>query len=197
MGEGSFNIELLTRRLGLKNIRELPLVRALTPVILAGDARDLVPSLEPATAWAGSSIAQVALERCAFQLRSLAAGGTVVTRLVWAGVSFGASPLFTRWRIDLDGADPLAADPLAGAAPEIFNTGPTPVASVLTVGTSTVALGTNIVHDSLGGPTRLLLEDIFLPHGSLMTLTFQSINVGAVLSIHWREIAAADLTPTG
>lgn len=184
-----FNFQGIIRRLGLKNIDELPIVRAITPVLQVGDGSNLVNPLRGAEAWFGQELAPVVGENAAFQIRAL-------TRDLVCTIYFGSDAgFFVHFRIDDTGGDILSADPLV-PFPIVANqnVGPIPTTSLLFGGTTTVAPG--ILTPALPCQTGVgRVDDLFIPIGHVLTFSHDDFNSLFVYSIHWKEFVAPDLIP--
>lgn len=196
MAEQSFNFQELVRQLGLKNVDELPVIRALTPVINVGDAADITSAMLPRAAFAGGQVGAVAAERASLQIRSLGSGGIVV--LEWR---IGAATQVD-FRIDRDGTDPLAVDPIVGGLEENNNFGFGDAQATVNIGTSTVAVPNGAVLRPVGGDalrlgTADLRQEMFIPPGGLLTIQNSTVNVTGYFYIAWRELVAPALTPAG
>jgi hypothetical protein len=169
----------------------MPVVEAVTPALIVGDASALTAQLEPPTAWMGATVAPVVAEFGVFQIRSLSRGGSGIAV---EGVESGTGGANQRFQIDLDGVDPLAA-PLAGVAvPQ--NTGPTPIQSTGRFGTTVTILGVDrpaFSRDSANTVTN----PIFLPHGALLTWQCTQNNIEALFTFKVIEFPSAHLSPTG
>lgn len=190
MAEGAFNIAQLARRLGLKNIRELPLVRSIQPVILAGDASELVPSLIPPTAWVGAEILPVIGEHGAVQVQAVQRGGCWVTIQAGSDVSI-------QWNWRLAAGDILAADPLGFTGVGVFNVGPEPIVAVFRQGTTIVAPSSFSMVLFSEASQSVRVDEIFVPTGQTLTFSSDDINKLVGVTLRIRELAAGDLTPTG
>jgi len=197
MPEGSLNIGELARQAGLKNVRDLPVIQSIQPVITGPDASGIMPPLLPPEMWVGGAEGIEALERPAFQIRSLGPGGCFIDEmhLHLIGDLNGA-----RFQIALDGVDPLLA-PLAGLAlvPQNFGVGTVRTTVIMGV-TLTVPLA-NL--PSIGPPVAngeyayWPLKPFFLPRGSLFTLQGRDVNTHMNFAVRIRDVPAASLTPEG
>lgn len=82
MGEGQFNIADFIRRIGLKNIREMPVIESVQPVSVVGDQSGLTPRYEAPSGYFGGNVGPVAGQRAIMELTSLGLGGCVVKAFV-------------------------------------------------------------------------------------------------------------------
>ena len=195
MPQQGFNFQELVRQLGLKNVDELPVVHALTPVINVGDGSGLTSPLLPPSAFAGGVQAVVAGERASLQLLSLGVGGIILLEFRVGGATQ------TAFQLNLAGAgNPLAADTIVGGGATNNDIGFTPALSRVVIGTSTVSLDTvprRAASLFTGLSSGEWAHPMFLPHGSLFTIQNSTIAQVGYFSIIWRELPAAALTPTG
>lgn len=188
MAEGSLNIGELVRQLGLKNVRELPVTERIQPVIIVADGAPLVAPLIPPMAWSGEDNLAVVGERNAWQF--LARRDCFVRLMRIAGSDS------CRVRIDRDGTDPLAADPLSLVGP-IFNLGPTNVLSTTVFGSTTVLIAAAFADSHAFDKNVAWDVEWFLPKGSLLTLQHTSVDLQIEWSVLWTEVLSPALTPTG
>jgi len=189
----SFNFQALVRRLGLKNVDEMPIVHAIQPVILAGDGSELTSSLRTNSGWWGLEQAGVVAEHASFQMRAIGRGGLIID--VWA-----SSPVATQWGWRITGGgDILAADPLAiqnlqlGLQPE----GPEAIQVSINQGTTTVAPGNFQPTIDSVARRAVLVGPIFISTGQILTFQNDDTNTAANFTVHIREVASSQLTPEG
>lgn len=197
MAEGSFNIAAVIKRLGLKRVNRLDFVEAIQPVVSVGNAEQHAPWLQPAEAFFGGSEPTSATRRGTMQVRSLGLGGIFVVEMRF---HFQATLNGSAFRIDLDGVDPIAADPLLNPrAGENLNPDD-PVLSIVTTGLSNTTIGSGLpkigVGQAGGEPAAFNIE-FYLPHGALLTYQCRDLNVASEFFVRIRELPAADLTPLG
>jgi len=191
--EQGFNFQELARQLGLKNIDEMPVVRALTPSVTFADASQIGPPMLPPSAWAGGVIGITAGERANLQLLVVGSGGAFV-EFFHSGGSIQVG-----FDVSRDGLDPLAVDPLPTAGIVKHETGFGTTASVVRIGTSTVALTpttspvffTAVSFAEWGGP------GFFVPSGGIFTFNNNALATVGYFAIRWREVPAPALTPSG
>lgn len=189
-----FNFQALVRRLGMKNVDELPVVHAITPTLIVGDAvaQGLVNPLRGAEAWFGNEQAPIAAEHGAFQIRAL-------TRDIVATIYYGSDvAAFYHFRIDPGAGSILAADPLVtlpvGTA--VQTSGPIPTTAILSIGTTTVAPATlTPTFAGATGTPASPIPDVFIPIGSQLTFSIDDVNTLFLFSIHWKEFVSPDLQP--
>lgn len=184
MGNGTFNLEALYRRLGIKNPQ--PDVREFVqPVITVGDFRDLTPRLVAPTYFGGGSIAAELLEFSIIQITSRAKGGTLL--LNWSTGVFpllagirttpvaGLTAVADRGPLSFEASAVLVeegtavADPLPGDHPEI-----------------NVALRSN-------WPGTF---DFFIPPGRFLVIASGVVNTAIpAWAVVLRDVPAAELPP--
>lgn len=194
MAQQAFNFQALVRRLGLKNVDELPIVQAIQPVILAGDGSELSSTLRTNSAWWGREEPAVVGENFAFQMRAIGRGGLIID--IWA-----SSPVDTQWgfRIDQDGGDPLAADPLGFQNLQIGvqQEGPEDILVSINQGTTTVAPGSFQPTIDSVARRAVRIGPIFIQTAAQLTFSNDDFNTFANVTVHIREVASANLTPEG
>ena len=196
MGEGSFNVQEIARQLGLKDIRELPIIRAIQLTIPASDSSTLGPPLLAPEAWFGGLRVAVAAQRGGIQVHSLGAGGCWITEVHFKV----ASSSIQGFRFTIEENNPLAGDPLAIALAG-QQMGPTDVLSTVNIGVTTTPFGSDEVP-TLGagvanGTQEALVKEFFVPRGRFFTLVATDVLKQVEFAIRVRDVPAAALTPTG
>lgn len=191
MAQQNFNFQELARQLGLKNVSELPIVEAITPTIVIGAAEQIGPPLLPASAFTGAAQSAGGGRFATIQLRVLASGGAFVT-----GFHSGGT-IQSFFRVDRDGVDPVAGDPVVTAVAK-FETGFGTTLSAVVRGASTIPVLTGPVifnAVSMGNLQMVSSEPFFVPSGGLFTLQSATVATTGYFSIHWREVPAPALNP--
>jgi len=84
MPEGAFNVVEFARQMGLKNVREMPIIERIQPVISVGDMEGLTPAQAPPSGVVGKNELGVPTRFGALSIKSLAPGGT---RILWISVA--------------------------------------------------------------------------------------------------------------
>jgi len=84
MPEGAFNIIEFARQMGLKNVREMPIVERIQPVISVGDMEGLTPAQQAPSGVVGKIEPAVAARFGSVSIKSIAPGGM---RILWCSGS--------------------------------------------------------------------------------------------------------------
>jgi len=196
VAQQGFNFQELVRRLGLKNVSELPVLQALQPTITVADATKLTPPMGPPEAWTGFEQAGVAAENVALQIRSLGPGGCIIEYLQ---VQYDLPQQIRGWAafLERDGTDVLAADPLLNTA-ALVNIGPDPVLSVVTFGVTTEfgSMPANSLRfpgsNVTGTQPFFPISKWFLPKGTLFTFIGANVASSAAAAIRISDVPVGD-----
>lgn len=78
MAQGHFNVAEFIRRMGLKNVKDMPVIEAVQPTVIVGELAGLAPSLVPPRALYGGAVTGGAGFFPYNAILSLAPGGTWV-----------------------------------------------------------------------------------------------------------------------
>ncbi len=192
MSAGGFNVAELLKQLGLKSLRDLPLVEAIQPTLPVGDASGLSSPLLAPTCWAGGPVAAVVGRLSGFQIQSLGAGGCWVRELR-AGTT-GANGY---WRMILSATEPAGGNYGATALTN-HDMAPTPVLSRCSSGDSNVNLGADCPTWPQSNFTTVpFVDGIYLPHGFFCAIEFANINMNCYFAALVQDVPAAPLSPTG
>lgn len=162
--------------MGLRDIKDLPIVERIQPVLPIGDVSGLTPAYVPPTLLVGGAVTGVGGQVAACTIHSLASGGTIIGWLSFALSVAGNA----RYGI-------LAADPLPG--------GPTPVQLQASIGTP-LAVGDhgvrvallNATYPYMAGPVTapvLVPGPIYVPQGRFFYLETVTNGTG----LYWSAIA--------
>jgi len=168
-------------RLGVRRPGWAPeMLEAITPVHVVSDGSALVAPLLPATVLAGGNFAGAALTFTAFQLQSIASGGTFVRALRFT------VPALTFYGFRIQAAPTVFP---VFITPTRYNMGPVPGRSVLQIGQ--VAASTFSSTDPSGnvaGNVDVVLDDVFfVPPGQTLYLEFGT-NSQVALAVTWQEV---------
>lgn len=195
MAEGAFNIQEIAKQLGLKDIRELPIIRAIQLTLPAGaESADLGPPMLAPSAWVGLATLIVLLERGSIQLLSLAPGGSMIEEL-WYSEQATA---LNGFRFKISSTNPFPGLPELTVNKQELS--PTPTVSRFFGGTTTVPLGSNnpsFGQPVAGGSGRPMQRRWHLPKGQFFSFQARDANNHAEFALRFTDLPAANLTPTG
>lgn len=188
--EGSWNLNEVLRQLGLKNVSQLPVVRAIQPVLPLGDSGGITPPLLPPAAWVGGASAAAVGRYSGFQFQAAGAGGTY---LRYFSARAGTSGRVT-WGI-------TATNPAAGLATACptYEMGPTPLQTRCFDGNSASSLSINDYPTAYiaNNADRIFPDLIYVPLGRWLTILDYSVNVSLEYMALVQDVPAAPLSPTG
>lgn len=181
MGESSFNITAFARRMGLKNVRELPLVERVQPVVSVGEFAQLTPALVPPAFLAGGLLAAVAAQVGTYSVQALGPGGTFVSILSFN--VFGAS-----YRLKVVGVNP--------ALPTLLNR---EVISNEGAGASIARMGTRVPAFTNSDPQLTageVIPPVYVPRGQFFVVEAATVNLITTAAFFVSDVPATEDTPS-
>lgn len=183
MPESSFNITAFARRLGLKNIRELPLIERVQPTVSIGEFAPLTPALVPPAFISGGFQAVVAAQFSAFSVQSLGPGGCFCS-ILSAVAGFGGA-----YRVGVLAVDPGLAT-LITRSP-VSNEGPG--ASIARRGTVAAAVLTD--NDALFASGQVI-PPLYIPRGSFYYMEAFTVAVAMQAGLFVSDVPASESEPS-
>lgn len=178
MAESSFNITAFARRLGLKNVKELPLIERVQPVVSVGEFAPLTPALVPPAFIAGGLLTAVVGEVGALAVQALGPGGTFVTLLSTAISA----------RVAIVGVNPGLATTLVLSAASNEGAG----VSRVTMGTQVSTL-TNVNASILAGQ---VIPPLYIPRGQFFLVEANIVNVVQSFAVFGSDVPASEDVPS-
>lgn len=178
MAEGQFNIVEFANRIGLKNIRDMPVAESLMPVIVTGDLSGLVPAFRAPGAIVGaSSVAGGVGNFRVYELQSLGLGGCLVD--YWN--------LNGGFRFVISIGPPV----LSGAAlPNQVSSNVAPL-SVMRQGVTAVAPGIDLPTIT-SNDLQSLDMPWYIPRGSVLRFTCNAANTANIFHLAFRDVPASE-----
>lgn len=181
MGEGQFNIVDFARRIGLKNVRSMPVVESIQPVAIVGDQSDLTPSYAPAGGFFGGNAAAVVAVRSMIEIQSLGIGGMMVDAWVVQSVANILTQIRTGAALRF-----AAAPTLAG---QTSNETP---ASIGRVGTIAAPAG----DTSFLRPDHVYEIPFYVPRGDAFRMFPDTDNVSIQGTVWFHDVTASEHGPS-
>ncbi len=186
MPTSAFNISRLIAELGLKDIRDIPLVERIQPVLTVGDLTAQTPPHVAPSAIFGELISQVVAENGVFEIQCLSAGGGFVD---WISVASTAVNLHIKVRPTAIAASEAIVQPLGLTSRD-------PILSVARQGTILPSGDRGAVASQSALFMGFAPRSIFVPRGSFFSLEGGTVNSGFFFGVGWREVPASEHVPS-